>query len=376
MSYNIAVIGGVFGDESKGLVTHRLSPKFDWVARYNGGCQAGHTIYRNGKKYVHNLLPSIDFRISHTKGFIGSGVVIDLEHFAKEIIKAEEDFPNVGKRIYIDPDAFLVLPKHKEEDKLKNGHLGTTNRGIGPAHVDKISRTGFRVKDVILGKETSQKPFYDQLVALGVHFKHILELEDEFKKSNVLMEGAQSVMLDINHGTYPYVSCGDACLSGIYANGFSFIKFDKVYGVAKAYSTRVGLGEFVTEVHGEEAEQLRTLGLEFGATTGRARRIGHLDLPALKYACKKGGIDTLIVAKFDILDGSPTVKVCTEYEKTPVCPADFFDAKPIYEDVQGWNDSHDVSQLKPIIDLIEEKTGYPVEYISCGVEDKDFIKIK
>lgn len=376
MPYNIAIIGAVFGDESKAAVSHRFSPKFDWICRTSGGSNCGHTIYRDGKKYVHNLLPSIDFRHEHTKGFLGSGVVIDLEHLVKEITAANEDFKDVGKRIWIDPDAFLVLPEHKEEDKQKNGHIGSTNQGIGPAYTAKIERRGFRVKDVILGKETSQKPFYDQLVALGVSFKHVLEMEEEFKLSNMIMEGAQGALIDVNCGTYPYVTSSDCCLSGIYANGFNFIKFDKVYGIAKAYTTRVGNGPLMTELHGQEAEDLRKLGSEFGARTGRARRVGTLDLPALKYACKRAGIDTLIVAKFDILDGSPTVKVCTEYEKTPVCPADFFDAKPIYQDVQGWTNSHDVSQLKPIIDLIEEKTGYPVEYISCGVEDKDFIKIK
>ena len=376
MGYNVAVLDVFFGDTGKGRVATIFGSNADWIIKFNGSLNAGHTIYRDGKKYVHNLLPSVDWRVSRTKAFIGSGTVVDLEHLLKEVANAEQDFPGAAKRIYVDPDAFLVLPEHREEDKLKNGHIGTTNKGVGPAYAAKIERRGFRVKDVILGKETSQKSFYDQLVAIGVQFKHVLELEDNFKKSDLVFEASQGVMIDINHGTYPFVSTSDCCISGIYANGFSFVKFDKVYGILKAYSTRVGSGPMPTEYFGEEAEALRQKGGEFGATTGRPRRVGAVDLPAVKYSAKKAGVTDLIVTKFDILNGDEKVKICSKYEKEPICPADFFDCKPIIEEIDGWKDASDLDQIKPFIYKIQKATGFSVEYVSYGVEDKDFLKVK
>jgi len=376
MTKKIAILGAQNGDESKGGCCHRLSPQFDWVIRPNASNNCGHTIYRDGKKYAHNLLPSIDFRHKNIKGFLASGMVIDLEFLVGEIEKANEDFEDVGRRIYVDPDAFLVLPEHKEEDRQKNGHIGTTNKGIGPAYAAKVGRRGFRIKDVMTGKEISQKPFLDRLVALGVNFKHVLELEEEFKNSSIIFEGAQGILLSLTDGTYPYVTCSDPCVSGIYSSGFNFIKLDKVYGVAKVYNTKVGNGVFPGELVGEEADKLRELAGEYGVVSKRPRRIGVLDLPALNYAVKKGGITHLIVAKFDILEGCESIKVCKEYDKVPVCPDDFFNCVPVISEVPGWKDSHNLSQVQHYIEMIEQATNIPVEYISCGVEDKDFIKIK
>lgn len=372
---NIAILGSSWGDEGKGHVTHHLSPKFDWVIRFGGGANAGHTIYRDGIKYVHNLMPSFDWRSPNTKAFLGAGMVIDLEQLYKEVNKLWEVDSSLPSRVYVDPDAFIVLPEHKEEDKRTNGHIGSTNRGIGPAYKSKIGREGLRVKDIMLNADnpTVSSQYIDLMKKMGVNFKHSLELKRQMEKSNLLFEGAQGVMLDINHGVYPYVSCGDSTVAGIYASGFAWTKLDKVYGVAKCYLTKVGEGPFPTEVFGQEAETLRELGKEYGATTGRPRRIGYLDLPALDYACKKGGITHLIVTKFDILNGLDRVKLCIAYQKTPVSPHDFFNANPQYIDIEGWKDAKDISQLDEFISKIETFTGCPVEYVSCGVEPGDIL---
>lgn len=370
---NIAILGAMWGDEGKGHITHRLSREYDWVIRFNGGANAGHTIYRDGVKFVHNLLPSVDFRYPNVKAYLGSGMVIDLEKLRDEVVEADKSYPGVGQRIFIDTDAFIVEPKHKEEDKKTNGHIGSTNRGIGPAYKDKISRSGKRIDDLFFGDSPSEDQvlIINELMSLGVTFTTVLHLEDAFKKSNLLFEGAQGILLDINHGIYPYVSCSDATIGGIIASGFAFAKLDKVYGVAKCYTTKVGEGPFPTEIHGEAADDLRKMGNEFGATTGRPRRVGWLDLPALEYACKKGGITHLILTKFDILNGMSEVPICLHYESPPLRPSDFFVARPRISSIDGWDDAKQPAQLKKFIRLIEMVTRIPVEYISCGTEESD-----
>lgn len=367
---NIAVLGAMWGDEGKGHITHYLSTKFGWVVRFNGGANAGHTIYRDGKKFVHNLLPSVDFRNPNVKAFLGAGMVIDPEQLLKEVIEAEREYPGVSKRIYVDPDAFVVMPEHKEIDKKTNVHIGSTHRGIGPAYADKIGRRGIRIQDIIKGKHVAGELHVDSLFHMGVNFKHTMELDKEFKNSQILFEGAQGILLDINHGIYPYVSCSDCTVGGIHASGFN-VEVSRVYGVAKAYTTKVGEGPFPTELHGKAADNLRELGGEYGATTGRPRRVGWLDLPALRYACRKGGITNLIVTKFDILSGMEEVPVCTEYEKAPMCSADFFDVKPTYTNIPGWTDCNDIPQVAPMLSAIEQGSGVEVTYISCGTDAKD-----
>ncbi|MFZ4768665.1 MAG: adenylosuccinate synthetase [Ferruginibacter sp.] len=375
---NIAILGTLWGDEGKGRITHSLSSQYDWIIRYSGGNNAGHTIYRNGVKYVHNLLPSFDWRDPNQKCFLASGMVIDVEQLYNEVFAAEKAYSDytglidnklnrLGSRIYVDPDAFVVLPGHKEEDKAANVHIGSTNRGIGPAYKSKVGRCGVRIIDLI----RSSNSFINKLINIGVHFKHVLELKKCFSSSNLLFEGAQGVMLDLNHGVYPYVSCGDATVAGIYASGFANVKLDAVYGVSKAYLTKVGEGPFPTEIFGEQADALREQGKEYGATTGRPRRVGWLDLAALNYAIQKGGINKLILTKFDVLYGMDEVKLCVNYDKEPVCPSDFYDAKPQYITVPGWKSYND-KNLKDFIKIIEETVKCSVEYISCGIKDEDF----
>lgn len=372
---NIAILGAMWGDEGKGHITHHLSPDYDWVIRFNGGANAGHTIYRDGKKYVHNLLPSIDWRATHVKAYLGSGMVIDLEKLLSEVQDADKSFPGTAKRIYVDKSAFVVLPEHKEEDKAKNGHIGSTNRGIGPAYGAKIARKGVRVHNMIQDYfdctlELADHDTMNKLLNSGVHFVDLLEVRDGMKNARLLYEGAQGILLDINHGIYPYVSCSEATVAGIYSAGFHFAPPEIVYGVAKCYTTKVGEGPFPTELQGDEAEALRKRGNEYGATTGRPRRVGWLDMPALDYACKVGGITHLIITKFDILNGMERVPVCTAYQSTPKNPKDFFKAIPHYFELDGWKDTNDPT-LNSFISMVEESTGCPVRYISTGTSSKD-----
>lgn len=371
---NIAILGAAWGDEGKGHITHHLSRNFDWVIRFNGGANAGHTIYRDGKKFVHNLLPSVDFRNPRIKAFLGAGMVIDPEQLLKEVREAEREYPGVVKRIYVDPDAFVVMPEHKEIDKKTNGHIGSTNRGIGPAYADKIGRRGYRIQDLLNLNHLPGEMAIDTLAMAGVQFKHAMELDQNFTDSDKLFEGAQGILLDINHGIYPYVSCSDCTVGGIYASGFAGTKLDKVYGVAKCYTTKVGEGPFPSELQGEEAEQLRKLGNEYGATTGRPRRVGWLDLPALRYACRKGGINRLILTKMDILSGRDVIPVVHAYEKEPVCSDDFRYAKPQYMDVLGWSDCKDSAETKRFVEEVEYATGCYVDYLSCGTNDSDILR--
>lgn len=369
---NIAVLGAVWGDEGKGHIVHSLSEKYDWIIRFNGGANAGHTIYRHNVKYVHNLMPSFDWRSPRPKAFLGSGMVIDLEQLHKEVTtlwNANSGFPS---RVYVDPDAFVVLPEHKEEDKRLNGHIGSTNRGIGPAYVSKISRKGLRIRDRMRDADSNRdQHFIKEMQKMGVHFKGLMELRRQMEDDNLLFEGAQGVMLDINHGIYPYVSCSESTVAGIYSCGFHFAKPEKVYGVAKCYTTKVGEGPFPTELHDKEAHDLRERGNEYGATTGRPRRIGWIDLPALDYACQKGGITNLIVTKFDILDGMDRVPMCVAYDKPPLSSSDFYDAKPQYITVPGWKSAKNEEELNPFIQRIEKSTSCPVSYISAGTDSKD-----
>lgn len=372
---NIAVLGAAFGDEGKGSIVHHFSPDYDWVIRFSGGANAGHTIYRDGVKYVHNLLPSFDWRSPRTKAFLGSGMVIDLEQLVVEVTRLWNIDRSYPSKIYVDPDAFIVLPEHKEEDKQTNGHIGSTNRGIGPAYRDKVARKGKRIRNVLSTISPGDANFkaVNELELMGVHFQSVLQLKNNFKYDRLLFEGAQGIMLDINHGIYPYVSCGDATVAGIYTCGFNKPDLQTVYGVVKCYTTKVGEGPFPTEIYGQEAHELRELGKEYGATTGRPRRVGWIDLPALNYACQKGGITNLVITKFDILNGMNQVKMCSSYRNEPFSPEDFFNVEPEYITVPGWENAKENEQLIPFIQKVEKYTKINVSDISFGTQPSDII---
>lgn len=385
---NIAILGASWGDEGKGHITHHFSKSYDWVVRFNGGANAGHTIYRDGKKFVHNLMPSVDFRVPQLKAYLGSGMVIDVFKLLEEVKSAEESFPGSASRIYVDKNAFMVLAHHKDLDAANNAHIGSTNRGIGPAYAEKIGRKGFRIRDFF---NTMSEPKYSdpirEMTKLGVNFVDLLDVREEMSREKILFEGAQGVLLDINHGIYPYVSCSDCTIGGIYSSGFNFAPPKKVYGVAKCYTTKVGEGPFPTECEETEAVSLRERGNEYGATTGRPRRIGWLDLPALNYACKMGGITNLIITKIDILSGMEEIPVCNVYSKPVTSSKDFFTAEPQYVKMRGWSTHSKADQkigdfamkydyqpeLYEFIALVEKSTGCPVDYISKGTSELDIV---
>lgn len=367
---NVAVIGGFLGDEAKARITHWMAKNYKYIIRFGGSSNAGHTIYHQGKKIVRHLLPSADFSVNNF-AFLASGMVINPDELLKEVQETENMFPGAGSRIIVDPDAFLITSEHLEEDKANVIKFGSTGKGVSVAYRDKIYRKGYKIRDLLKDKNE----IIVELQKLGVQFKYNLELYEDFRRAPLLFEGAQSVLLDLNFGTYPYVTSGECTPGGIFNSGFSYAMPAKVYGIVKAYATRVGEGPFPTEIFGKEAENLRHDGNEWGATTGRPRRVGWLDLPALDYACKRAGINSLIVTKFDVLNQKDSVKVCASYQKVPVSAADFFDATPHYVNVPGWvSAKYSPSELNPFISLVEEFTHCPVEYISYGTGDTDISK--
>jgi adenylosuccinate synthase len=366
---NIAVLDANLGDCGKGHFAHFFSPKFDWVIRTSGSSNCGHVVYRDGKKYVHHLLPSGDYRVKGLKSFLGSGMYINLEELLEEVKIAEEDFPGVAKSIYVDPDAFTINDEHIAFDKEKNKHIGSTSKGVSPAATSKYARTGARIYNYI----NDNAEVIQALTDLGVQFTPLLSLRETFERSKLLFEGNQGVLLDINSGIYPFVTTSDCTVSGIYASGFHFVKLDRVYGMMKPYLTKSGEGPLPSEYFGEEAEDLRKRGGEFGNTTGRARRVGALDLPMLKYGIRKGGMTHLIISKMDILSGQERIKICYDYGKEIHSPNDFKNVKPFYVNLPGWQDAKDTKQIQPFIKHIEDYTSTKVEYISAGVENSDIL---
>ncbi len=369
---NIAVLDAFFGDNGKGRFVHSWSPDFDFVVRFAGSSNCGHVVYRDYKKYVHHLLPSVDYRHPHIQSFLGFNMVINLEELYQEILEAQKDFPNVAKTIIVDPDAFVIEQKHIDFDKEHNKHLGTTSKGVGPAYTDKVARKGKRIYNFL----NDHSEITNKLQALGVRFIPVLAMREQFEKSNLLFEGSQGALLDINAAIYPYCTSSECGVSAIWSGGFNFVKLDRVYGMIKPYATKSGEGPLPTEYFDEEAHQLRERGGEYGSTTGRKRRVGALDLPAIKYGCLKAGITNLCVAKMDILINQKTVKVCYSYGKEIYSPNDFKDIVPQYTEIQGWENAKELKQIQPFLSFVEEKVGVPVEFVSTGVNKEDLIRVK
>jgi adenylosuccinate synthase len=373
---NIAVLGLFFGDEGKGRIVYEMSQNHNFVVRFSGSSNAGHTIYDEGKKIVRRLLPCVNFNVPNTKAFLASGMVINPDDLLKEVKETEGMFPGSAHRIIVDPDAFAILPEHLEEDKQNMIKFGSTGKGVSPAYRDKVNRCGKKIFDILEDNKS-----LIELKQMGVKFQTVLELKSEFELGGILFEGSQAILLDINFGTYPCVTSGDCGIGGIINSGFAFCPLDKVYGVVKAYSTRVGEGPYPTEIFGEEAEKLRERGKEYGAVTGRPRRVGWLDLPAIRYAKSKAGVTDLIVTKLDILDGMDRVPICYYYNNKDIYPnepssgRDFFTAQANYALIQGWNNSKDINQIKYFIDFIQDNTFLPIRYVSCGVNKEDLVKL-
>src|SRR5689334_16612437 len=376
MKTNIAVLGAQWGDEGKGKIVDMLTPHFSAVARYQGGHNAGHTVYVNGKKFVLHLIPSGILHAGVTC-IIGNGVVIDPEALFKEVDELARVGIRVDGRLLVSEKAHVILPYHRELDVLSEARrgerkIGTTSRGIGPAYEDKIGRRGIRVCDllgdrealaqevrenvsarnrIIIDSTLDWKPLFDQVVAFGERMRPWIAdvsvyLDRAMKAGGAVMfEGAQATLLDIDHGTYPFVTSSNASAGGVCTGlGVPPSAIDAVLGVAKAYTTRVGEGPMPTELAGDLAERLREGGQEYGASTGRARRCGWYDAVVVRYSARINGLDAIALTKLDVLDGLPEVRICTGYRTTggtiTEFPADLrllTNAQPIYDTLPGWS---------------------------------------
>jgi adenylosuccinate synthase len=413
---NIAVVGAQWGDEGKGKIVDLLTPYFSVVARYQGGHNAGHTVYAGGTKFVLHLIPSGILHDGVTC-VIGNGVVIDPEALFREVEELARHGIDVGDRLLISEKAHLILPYHRELELLAEARrgerrIGTTSRGIGPAYEDKIGRRGIRVCDLAdpagLEEEVREnvnarnrlvgdasldwRELADRLLADGERMRRwvgdaSLFLARAMKQGrSVIFEGAQGTMLDIDHGTYPFVTSSNSTAGGACTGlGVGPRAVQGVLGVAKAYATRVGEGVFPTELSGPVAERLRESGQEYGASTGRPRRCGWYDAVAMRYAVRVNGLDAVALTKLDVLDGLETVPICTAYRCDAGTLTDFpadisrlAGCEPVYESLPGWSSPtrgiRRYDDLPPesraYIARIEEMSGVPVSIISTG-SDRD-----
>ena len=412
------IIGGQWGDEGKGKIIDHLAKKADVIARYSGGNNAGHTIENDHGKFALHLVPC-GVGWEGTKNLIGSGTVIDPNVLIKELELIKEN--NLPGEIFISEKAHLIMPYHikldqAEENYRGNKAVGTTGRGIGPAYSDKISRNGIRMGDLsnlqslkikisenlqiknkilkeIYGEEEiSEADIFDKLDGwykkLGKYISNTEKIiHENIKKDKfILLEGAQGALLDIDHGTYPFVTSSNSISGGSLTGlGIGAKEINKVLGVFKAFCTRVGEGPFPTEIFGEEAEKIREIAGEFGTTTGRPRRIGWFDAIAAKYSAQINGLDSIVITKLDILDHFEKIKVCTGYKHRGK-EIDFFpsdeivlsEIEPIYEEFNGWNEStYNVdsiekinSNAKEFIKNLEKIIGIPIDIISTGPSRK------
>jgi adenylosuccinate synthase len=416
---NIAVLGAQWGDEGKGKIVDLLTPHFSVVARYQGGHNAGHTVYVNGKKFVLHLIPS---GILHEGVLcvIGNGVVVDPQALFKEIDELAGLGIDVGDRLLISEKAHLILPYHRELDILSEARrgerkIGTTSRGIGPAYEDKIGRRGIRLCDLVdtqaLADEVRENvsarnqiikdskmewgAVYEQLLEQGARMRRwagdvSLVLDQAMRDGKrILIEGAQGTMLDIDHGTYPFVTSSNASIGGACTGlGIPPKAVHGVLGVAKAYTTRVGEGPLPTELFGELGSRLRESGQEYGASTGRPRRCGWYDAVAVRYAVRVNGIDAIALTKLDVLDGLESIDVCTGYSiggrTVTEFPADLNSAgacTPVYESWPGWSAPtkgatrfEDLPvEARRYIARLEEVSGVPVAIVSTGSDRAETI---
>lgn len=406
-----ALLGIVFGDEGKGKVVDFFTPRYDVVARFAGGPNAGHTIIFEGKKFVLRSIPSGIFGES-TVNIIGNGCVIAPDLFMAEAHELEAAGYSLTNRLHISRRAHLILPTHRvldrayEAAKGKN-KVGTTGKGIGPTYSDKAARVGLRVGDILENFEEKYKALkarHEQMLRdlhytdyditteekawlEGVNYMRRFQLTDtEYEVNhalnegkNVLAEGAQGSLLDIDHGTYPYVSSSSTTSGGVCTGlGVAPHAIGHVYGIFKAYSTRVGGGPFPVELFDKTGDTIREIGNEYGAVTGRNRRCGWLDLVALKYAIMINGVTDLVMMKGDVLDGFTSIKVCTAYTKggctVTEMPYDTEGWQPVYEELRGWNtpltairDEKDFPQaFSEYISYIEKATATPIKIVSVG----------
>lgn len=412
------VLGLAWGDEGKGRVCDALANDARYVARYSGGNNAGHTVRVGDEEFKLHLIPSGMVR-EGVICTIGNGVVVDPEVLAREVRELEERGLDARNRLKIDGRAHLILPYHirldsSREKALGDSSIGTTKCGIGPAYEDKVARVGIRIQDIFdekilraklegaLREKNSiftnvyhEEPFeVDGLAERLLSFKELLGpmvtdtgamLREALDRGErVLMEGAQATLLDNDFGTYPFVTSSNPSVGGVCVGaGVPPNRLDHVVGVTKAYTTRVGDGTFPTELHNGVAETIRDAGNEYGTTTGRARRVGWLDLPAIKYTASLNGVTHLAVTLLDVLSAVEEVKVCVGYEVGrvpvegyPMYQAALEDAKPIYETFAGWGEDITGSKTREdlpgaareFVEFLEKEIGVPVCMVSVGPE--------
>lgn len=417
------IVGAQWGDEGKGKIVDLLSEKADIVARYQGGANAGHTVVVNGETFVLHLIPA-GILWPHTTCVLGNGVVIDPVALMEEIAALEARGVQVMGRLLISHRAHLIMPYHKLLDQVQEreggeDRIGTTGRGIGPAYVDKVNRMGIRIVD-LLDRDLLQAKLRRNIEAKNKILKAIYQEEEldveriiqeylEFDKKidpfvtdvsvflndavkagkNVLAEGAQGTLLDIDFGTYPYVTSSNPVSGGACTGlGLGPTKIDEVIGVAKAYTTRVGHGPFLTEFKGELGERLRELGGEYGATTGRPRRCGWFDAVMANYAVRVNGISSLAITKLDVLDTLEEIQICVGYRYSNRTYTNFpsemrilENGEPVYEVFPGWRAStrgarrHEdlPPNARRYLHAISELTQAPISLISVGSEREETI---
>ena len=400
----VVVIGAQWGDEGKGKIVDYLAEDAKYVVRYAGGPNAGHTIVVDGKQYALHQVPS-GILYPDKSVFLGAGMVIDPEALFNELQMLKDNGINWEGRVFISDRAHIILPRYRQMDKDRDAArkrpIGTTGRGIGIAYSEKAERDGLRLADLDWAEKIAEydgedkaylDKYKDKLIAMRVDLTAKMY---EFRNDNILFEGAQGAMLDIDSGTYPYVSSGASCAAGAATGcGIGPHDLDNIMGVFKAYQTRVGNGpmptEFNNESEGELCEYVRKTGREYGVTTGRARRCGYLDLVALRYACRVNSLDSLVLTHLDIYDTFDEIEACTAYEIDGKLVTDFpasveamEKAKPVLQKFKGWKASlkecRSYEKLpKPARDYVEFIEDYcktPVSIISVGYErDETFIR--
>jgi len=415
---SVVVLGAQWGDEGKGKIVDLLTDQVGAVVRFQGGHNAGHTLVINGKKTVLHLIPSGILR-DEVLCLIGNGVVIAPDALCQEIAELEAAGITVRERLKISPAAPLIMPYHialdQAREKAAGGKaIGTTGRGIGPAYEDKVARRGIRIADLHYPQQLEEKlraaldyhnfvltrylnveavdftATYERALAFGEYVQpmksDVAGICHELRKQGkrVLFEGAQGALLDIDHGTYPYVTSSNTTIGGALAgSGVGAADIDYVLGIAKAYATRVGGGPFPTELNDAIGEGIRERGAEYGATTGRPRRCGWLDMVALKHAVAINGISGLCITKLDVLDGMEHIKVCIAYEyrgkRTEYAPLDvqgWEEIHPVYLEFSGWSEStHGVTQWDQLpaaarawLRAVEELAGCPISIVSTGAD--------
>ena len=418
MKKSLILVGTQWGDEGKGKIVDFYSKKFDAVCRFQGGHNAGHTIYKEEEKFVLHLIPSGIF-YDHVSCFIGQGVILSIDSLLEEIEQLEQKGINLEGKLRISRYCSLLLPLHAKIDQLREDNknsIGTTRRGIGPAYEDKTARRSIKAfdledNDLLETKLRSLVEYYNYQIQ-NIHGSEPFAFEDvcnelmqSYKKAskyfgdvtdtleniyvqggNILYEGAQGTLLDVDYGTYPYVTSSNTLATSVgIGSGFPKSIYSDVLGVAKAYTTRVGAGPFPTELFSEEGQKIAELGHEFGATTGRPRRCGWLDLVALKYSAKLNNLTELCITKLDVLDTFEEIKACVGYkvngEDTPFKSRFLHKAEPVYKLFKGWNcsladcENYDSlpDEAKEFLSYIEDYVEVKISLISNGPNREDLI---